>query len=456
MFSRLATWVALATAASVIGGRAVPALVQGSGLAPEAYRRHSAAVRSERIAAFFERWQAADAAARARVANALAELRPEGAQLDQRPSDVDLALAGAVLAGSDLQEARSDELARFAESLDLLVVPGVVDAASTGLGAQVTARVYRYFPTSFREAVELSLVWRDANGAETVARREPFRPEDFDRGFPVFVRAPTSGEGLWQLVPVVHVGERSARGVGVAVELVPDASSRLERWSGLESNQLFLRRLRELHELGIRSADAFAPSQTLDLLEGRAVGQSYLPADSLPKTDPPTEARGPGPQEREEDTIALVIVTPQGEGGAITFGPVGRAWQNVMEQRELDLCAFPVESVASDSFASAIGQLSALPSITAVVAVVGGEDVAPFSLALASGDVKFDGIVLASSAPAPGPALPDVPTLFVTTNEAASEDPEHVERVVRGQDLFLVEPDLPALVLDWLERVFPQ
>jgi hypothetical protein len=211
-------WVGLLLALSL----AAPAIAQNDWPVSGAQRRHVHAVRAQRSAVFFDEWSRATAAARSRAAAHLQAGSGTSGPSGRFPDLALLTQATRVLRGREPGE--RDALQRFADQLDLEVVPGYFFAADEGRGAALTVRVYQLETTPRPSETELSLVWIAPDGAEPTAMSEPFAGEAFSTpGFEMFPRAPISEAGQWRLVPIVRDAGREVRGAAVPVECV-DAS----------------------------------------------------------------------------------------------------------------------------------------------------------------------------------------------------------------------------------------
>ena len=130
---------------------------------------HQTAVRTERSARFFAAFTTAEAPAREAAQAFLGEVQRASDALGRRPSLVELEIATRLSGGARPEDARS-ELARFADGLDLEVVPGAFAPGSTGLGAPLAVTVYRLQSDPPARDVELALEWIGPDGARACAR----------------------------------------------------------------------------------------------------------------------------------------------------------------------------------------------------------------------------------------------------------------------------------------------
>src|SRR5262249_7068973 len=115
-----------------------------------------------------------------------------------------------------------DDLERFADALDLRVVPGLFSAeVPDELGTPLTVHVLRLGLQRLVGQVELGLTWVAPDGTESRARTEPFPADAFDAEVPAYLRAPRGPPGMWSLVPELRRGTTAARGAAVPVWCLP-------------------------------------------------------------------------------------------------------------------------------------------------------------------------------------------------------------------------------------------
>ena len=405
---------------------------QNALLPPDLARVQKRAVRAERAARFFELWEAASAERRAATERALVALRSDGQPLDGRPGLAELSLATRVLLGASLEEARSDEIARFADALDVRLVPGVA-TAGRGRGEPLRALVRRMGTVTFDGDLTLGLVWLGPDGGEIRARREPFTARDFASGFTMYLRAPSAEAGTWSLVPEVEVAERAVRGNPVPFEIVPRFAERLARLEERSDGTPGRGRIVRLGRHGVRPADGRRPSVALseaETTDERPTGTSHPAA-------------------------ALLVVAPHGEAPeAFLHGPVGAAWRSLVAERNLQVATIEAAATGDGGLVAAVAELRRAAGAVPVVLVARADAVTAVHLALVGRAVALDGIVLCGTLKRPGPVLPAVPTLLVSPYaETRPDDPAHLERARGAAMAFLSEPLLPELVGAWLERL---
>ncbi len=439
-------------------------------LAPALADLHARAVRAERTARFFEAWDRAPSADRRRVEDALRELPVSGEGLDARPALESLALATRLFDAPSLDAVRDDTLVRFADSIDLRVVPGVVSVRSSDDEAGMALRVdvSRLYATAWKERVELALVWVDPEhdgGGATTARVEPFGASDFARGFSMYVRAPRGSFDALVLAPEVVVDGRTVRGAPVHVLGVSEFGSRFESLAtspaALEAEltrKLLAReplsrleRMLCVERLGMRFAGLDGPREWAVELDGGATQQA---ADG---------ARLPGellraPREGGALSAGLwVVTTPSGEApGQLFTGPSGRDWRTVAARLGVDVFALERAEVDGARLARVVAELRDRFDAPRVVLIARGDSVAGVHFASARERVDVDGIVLVSSVAGPGPVLPDVPTLLVGANaDAAAPARANVVRARGAATLaFTAERGAAEAIGAWFAAAF--
>ena len=392
-----------------------------------AQKRHAAAVALERSERFRVAWSSADAAAQGRAIDVLAEAG------EDLPSIALLTRAERVLAGADAAELAQDDLVGFADALDLRVVPGLFPSASEGRGEPLVVRVYRLAPGVLRRNVELSVIWIAPDGSELRARTESFSPNSFrPPGFNMYVRAPLSEPGLWQLVPELVFDGRRARGVPVPVPCVPEGLLQELREHGHDGKPLF----RLLAE----------GERPLDLPRVLAQARGERVPEILPATFGSTFLRGKRFAEAEDGPM-LVFLAPANEPAEGMFaGTSGRSWIEMARRAGVELLSYEVGSTQREHF---LEVLSLLPPRRQLILVARGDAVLRAQFLLANGDARLDGLVLCGTRVEPGPSLPSVPTLVVDGRGEGSAG-DHQTRVLGMPSAYLTEPDLPLLIEPWL------
>lgn len=426
----------------------VPAAQNAWPVSPE-QRAHVAMVRSERTAALHAAWETAGEERRARAVQWLVEARREGVPDGALPELTSLAAATRILRGGDGGLDLDDPLQRFADALDLQVVPGEFAPAETGRGEALTVRVYRLGRGAIDENVLTRLFWIAPDGTEILARREPIGPARFETpGFGMFIRAPLAEAGWWRLVPELTIGERTARGVAVEVECrVPPFA--LEPTEAEEHAQLL--------ELGLRFAHR--TSRSLD-------APHRLPDPAWrPRREPPAPfaelamegARyldGSGTGEARELILVPVV---DGEAAASLFlGPAGKKWLELARERE----ALVISIGTGIASREAIGAFHALLekayaagfAAEKTVLVARGRGVASVPFLFVGRALEMGGVVLATERAGVPPVLARYSTLLVRGEPNDGETPaSHVVTVVDPLPLVVRELTLPERIGAWLE-----
>ncbi len=445
------------------GGLALAALALPCAGAPQnappassGQARHLAAVRTERTARFFADLGAADEAARSAALALLRAAERPGQPLGARPDLAALAAAGRVLSGADAEAVRSDELARFADALDLQVVPGAFAAESEGLGTPLTVTAYRLERDPPARDVELSLDWIGPGGERRRARSEPFGAQAFRApGFRMFVRAPLSEPGLWHLQPVVRADGREVPGAPVPVECVAGLAERVARARALAAPP------------GL-AADAARARLDALLSSGLRAPESPVASACLaPFEDPSAPAWRAAPDggepflfggfEGQSRGGALVFLWSEGDAEELPLaGRVGDAWRALARERGLGL--FVLRAVAGEGarLRAGLEEARRLAGRDPIL-VARGRGALVASLLFAGAAVEgqplpLGGVVLLCPAEGLPRLMPPVPTLVVAEPPAGDpgEDPPGRSFAAGGPLAFLDEPRLPALVAEWL------
>ena len=465
--------VARRAAAAVLAASALvsSALAQTAVSTSFEHQAHLAAVRAERSADFLAAWGAASADARD-AARAVLSARATGvAPLGARPDLDALAAATRALAGED----PADDLAAFADSLDLQVRPGAFAATEpdgavgppkerdgNARGEPLTVRVYRLRHLPRSSDAELSLVWLGPSGERIHARREPFGATAFHgRGFDMYVRAPVSEPGPWRLQPVVRRDGREVAGAAVPVACVARLEQRVAALGEREVSRSGRAALDDLFARGLRRPEAPSAAELLAILEA---GVWADPVDGERAEDaPPGVARGArligraafGP-DRRGGKGALVFLWSGDDGEELPFfGAVGDAWRALAEQRGLGL--FSLAAGAGDvgglraGLARAATESGGAPIL---VARATAATQALLMLAMTRDEpLELGGLVFVQPTPAPPPGLPDAPVLAVlaASPSTASDSTSRSVAIRRLPPAPLFgERELPGLVEDWL------
>ena len=172
----------------------------------------------ERRAAFLNAWVRATPNVQAHASRMLIEERDGAVRVTAAPTARALTMATRVLRDGTPDAFAPNGLRDFAESLDLRVVPGLYSGVPEGLAESLTIHVNSIYPMPLDETVHCRLLWLGADGKEIQARSEPVEPLAFQgEGFRMFVRAPSSLPGEWQLVCELSLDGKSGRGVPVPV-----------------------------------------------------------------------------------------------------------------------------------------------------------------------------------------------------------------------------------------------
>lgn len=448
--------------------------------------RHLQTVRVERTQRFLDAFDAADEARRAPALRLLEELGRAGAAPGALPDIAALDAATRVLAGAAPESVRQDALARFADALDLQVVPGAFEPAHEGRGEPLVVRVYLLYPAALDGEVELMLLWRAPDGRELEARSEPFASTAFGgAGFDMYLRAPLSEPGTWRLVPEVrqrppegpdaHGGPgdeaaRSARGAGVEVACIAGFAARVRALrsaepegpaGGVQGDDALGDLLRLLGH-GLRSAQALAPAELLERLEhGEFAGVPERLAGLDPRLSAwglfgeggASESAAPGGTAAAAPDVVFVVLVAHGETAAALFhGPRGAGWSELARAPGHGVVALEAARAPREVLVEALRDLARRRPGAALCAVALGDAASVLQLALAGQhDLvpgPLQGLVLCASLQVPGPGLPDVPILLVSA--LATDGGRGNVTSAAGAPLPLFdEAELPARVRAW-------
>ena len=444
---------------------------------------HEAVVKNERVDTFFRAWAVAAEERRDAAAQVLASLRSPGAPSEWWPDPGSIEVATRVLGGESpellLDENEAAALAVQAASLDLRVQPGHFQARATGRGQSLVVRVVPLF--ELREAldVHLRLIWIGPDGQEQLARDEVVTKGAFTApGFDMYIRAPLSADACWTLV----------------AELRPAAEASLEqlqadRNAAPKRGALFLRPVRSYGVAvpALSDADQVFASVRKQGMDGQAADEPSLQAQLAARRtarigaalaglgtqglrlspDPglsfasfwSSAAAGQIPRAQALPTAERTIlrVSPSSEAlGAVESGIVMESWSRL--GNVVDVLASPggVDPVVGRS----CSELRALdgPSQETILVLRGDALMSSQLEAMRHGLRGFDKLVIVANSWRPTPLMPQVPTLFLTPNEASASiagGAPHVTSQVLARSVFLSELDVPGMVADWLEAAQP-
>ena len=408
---------------------------------------HRANRRAEREDDFFRAWSHAAEVDRERTARTLAELRSQGAPAEWRPDLGSLGVATWTLGGGDpellLGENPAASLGVQALSVDLVVRPGAFRSTAPGERPEnLVVRVWPLFELSEALDVTGRLIWIGPDGRESLAREEPIRASAFaEGGFDMYVRAPRSAPGIWQLV----------------LELEPDLS---ELEGGLRAAPVGLALVGVVRSTPVpvpciadlpksMAGDQGLGRGPLEALLGsglRFSGEATRLAREVLTGVPAAIVLAPS-------EVTVLLASPRDlAGGPTLAGIVGQTWRAATDARLV-----PFEPSAGGVEPRLHTQLAELPPGPKVVVLRGDTllDVQLESLRFGVPDV--DALVVLASAWRPTATLPAVPTLFLTSDGAAADLARELGAGrVEAQQLefspFLSELELPALVAAFLER----
>ena len=414
---------------------ALPVHAQNEG--PNVHDLHTSNLRLQWEERWFAKWAVADAERRATMGNFLESLRSVCEPLDAMPSWGALGVANEVFAGAaplELLDATPDAVLRLqALALDLRATPGAfVARAADEPKERMTVRVEPLFELSAALPVTARLLWVSPAGEKQLAREEFVESAFFmGAGFDLFVRAPHSAPGMWQLV------------LELVAESAPTQRSKPVLVPCVTTTETAFAPAKLLVESGYRvlgGLDRFADDWMQDWAAGR------------PLERPKKGLRAGG----------LVLGAFDGLWPAPLFaGTRGDAWRDAID---LELYgALPGGTMSFDgayqpSLDSVHNVLARLPQDGPRVLVLRGNSVLLNQLeVLQQGPQDLDALVIVSSDWRPTAAHPKLPTLVLTPNPACQKaletlQPElvWVQRLERS--VFLSELELPALVAAFLDQ----
>jgi len=408
----------------------------------------------ERLVGLVEAYEEAAPAARRRLHEELEGERRGSRRPGRRPEVEELATLHHSLEGVPSGELRADLPQRFVDAVDLRVVPGAFQAIDDGRGRSLEVWVHSLWHVPWSSRLQLHLDWVAPDGTRDRARSEPFATDSFaGRGFPMFLRAPLGDPGRWQLVPVLEVDGRFVDGFPAPVEAVDDLEFRITlvdpapvAWSGGQP-PLF-----DLRHYGIRSATGTSMSIWLEHRAGFALPRPvFVPSEAIDPDLRPFELVGveepewtvvhvaPG-QERSETLDALCL----GRASSV-FASTGIGCVSVEARRESgqDLVELVTASKAEERRVALLAR---------------GDAVTALHLLASRGELEVDALVLVSPV-APGPALPDVPLLWVRTEFLEGADVPELGREAKvevradSRPDWLISPEVPALVSGFLAEL---
>ena len=438
------------------------------------YEEHLRAVRTERTLRFQSAWGQADDGLREEAEGALQRLRARGAPLGSRPSLGALAEATRVLEGrlSDGASETRRELIELADSIDLHVVPGAFEAASSGRGEYVVARVYRLYGAAPSTDIVMTLYWVSPEGEETRARRETVARDAFlPPGFDMYLRAPLAEPGAWQLVAEVasDAHRDGVRGEPVPVECVPELDSRFgdavqrARSNSSQALRFLAGELQRRLEGGTRRERGLSVSEELRRLE------AWPPSGPGPDfwiehTDPTREGSVTRPlawvsePAGDPSAIWLLPAPSQDALGALFAQTGGVSWIAAAESAKAVLASVRFDLRQEFGLREMAARIRRRYPGKPLVLIARGDAVARLSFAFLQGTAPaFDGLVLNGFSGELAATFPVVPTLqvFPGGDEVAGDLESRVRNASGGGMDFTAEMRLPLLVAEWFAAVSP-
>ena len=442
-----------------------------------------------RVDAFRSAWEDASSESRARVVEVMGSLRSAGAPSEWWPDLGSIEVGTRILNGLDdaafLAENKAGALAVQAASLDLRVLPGAFEARSEGRTASLVVRVSPLF--ELREALEVkvSLIWVGPDGAEITARTEVISARAFSApGFDMYLRAPHTRPGVWQLVaeltPMEEASLEERKQAQVVAELAGPVRSHPTFVPALADPVAELARERGLlatlqsgatglspSEQAERSRPVFALehllSDGLRLSPDRAVpfedywrGRAGSAAENWTARRELRTAKGVGGQRGAFDFLR---VTPSSQiGGDLQSGTSGAKWGILGEIHDVD----PSRDGIDPTIANALDELHSADWNASLegearpdrVLILRGDSLMATQMeALRNGPAPLEYLVIVANSWRPTPLFKTVPTLFLTTSEAAASiagAASHVTTRVLPYSVFLSDLYVPRLIAEWL------
>jgi hypothetical protein len=341
------------------------------------------------------------------------------------------------------------ELQGLADSFDLRCVPG---AFTAGERTPITVHVMPlYAPTLPADSFDLVLTWRGPGGECEPARREAVDPRAVRAaGFEMYIHAPSSEQGTWELVPSVVHGEECAAGIPVPVECVADLAARLAR---LESSHaeaaLPIRRLLESGE-----RDALSPPVAAALDGAQPNRARPLVLEGLDLAGHEIFAVGPEPSERALAT--LIAVAPRNERAEwLLAGPALEGWAALASSERLRVLStdLPLSAKSGPTVCRLVEAVRASEPEQRIVLLARGPVLGELAIALRAEELScFDMLVESSilSEGAKPSGLWPCHVLFaeVFADEARGLEELHVEHGFGAATLHLVRSLGPPLFAD--------
>ena len=469
--------LAVAALASLAGQLAAAPQAEGEAMERRlaALERHQQVAENLRWVEFLGAWGQADAAGRARALEVLESLRQAGADSIAAPSFEALARARRALEREPDPALERSDLRRLADALDLIAIPGAFEPAAEGPGQALTVLVRPLYRSGSHAGIELSLVWVSPSGEEHAARREPVEAAALEGGsFPMYLRAPLSQPGLWQLAPEVEREGVALRGSAVPVECVARFGERLDRAlerardPGTSEGHLALA-LADLRALGARTLAALRPSQALELLERPREAR----AGGSPAPLEPCFRDGQGLPHwawsidgvEDPEQVAVLLAPPGETPDAILAGAPGEAWRTFAREHAARVVSAELPPLGPEHGAAEIAELFRRlrgGSSAPLLVVARGDTLGRLQLGLFGEErPPFDRLAASTILGArPQDVFPSVPRLFVAPGGAA-ELPENAGGAEAAPELTWVDGSpiplcnelrLPRLLSSWLER----
>ena len=416
----------------------------------------------ERRSAFLELWEESDSRRKDAAIRIFKSHRAGAERRSALPRIEALTEAWRVLArpedsGEPLRHAQ-----RFADSLDVRVVPGIYPGRPDGKPEPLTVRINQLYHVPLEHAVEVSLFWIGADGNEVRARTEPVMPLAFRKdGFVMYVTAPSVIPGTWSLVVEISIHGEKARGRPIPVygidaleeilqTLTPDVRREIDALLETGLRPAFPRAF--LEEVGLVS------TSDTDRWSGARSGTA---SHELLREFGGGTLWHVGVSKREPRRVVLFMPPREEDPRAVFVGPVGEAWTEFARSHEAWLISsdLPLRSAGARSLMSIAGTLRERLPETEIFLVARGGALLDVALAFLDGtESPFDGLLLSlalASDKAPR-NLPDVRGLAVVS-EASKRLPRESlgnqtdwDWVRRTEPWILTDLELPELFSEWL------
>ncbi len=332
----------------------------------------------ERQSELTRRWSEADADARAAALAALQAARPPGAGRMTAPTLE--AMSRALLALEIAKSPRSAEgqaletlraLERQARGVDLRVAPAFflphdpsASAAGAGQAARIqpmTVRLASIASSDPPRSVQAHLFWISPTGERTRARSEAAPAELFTpEGFDMYVHAPASAPGRWQLVLELEKAGQVASGWRVEVECIAAQPALLE--SEDPARAYLLRCLEARRTLGLRQPIGMSTSELLAALEpqdpAKPCWRPLFPSASHVHPAPRVGLGIPGLEAwvwgwihgQQHECLVASFSGPSDPTETLLLGSAGFAFANAQHGNGIALAAIPIgpESTAEN------------------------------------------------------------------------------------------------------------